>query len=292
MEEKIMLHFTQPGSELFLPNGCSAKTEMFLTTHLVFGAHQDDIEIMAASAIIECFNNPDLGLMGVVVTDGRTSPRAGCYQDYSDEDMRLVRREEQKKAAVIGNYKALALLDFSSQAVKDAADADLVADIQCLLSQTKPEFVYTHNLADKHETHVGVALKVIEACRRLDPESRPKHLYGCEVWRGLDWMTEPDQIPFDCSGHENLQAALLGVYDSQIAGGKRYDLATMGRRKDRATYFAAHGVDATTGLNLGMDLTPLIEKPEMDIAAYAQSFIDRFAQEVRQRLAMLQGKTV
>jgi len=40
---------------------------------------------------------------------------------------------------------------------------------------------------------------------------------------------------------ENLQFALLGVFESQIAGGKRYDLALMGRRRANATYFESHG---------------------------------------------------
>jgi len=61
------------------------------------------------------------------------------------------------------------------------------------------------------------------------------------VWRDLDWLVDSDKAPFDVSEHENLQAALLGVFDSQIAGGKRYDLASMGRRRANATYFESHG---------------------------------------------------
>ena len=86
------------------------------------------------------------------------------------------------------------------------------------------------------------------------------------------------------SGHENLQAALLGVFDSQIAGGKRYDLASMGRRKANATYFASHGVDASTGLSWAMDLTPLITQADKDIAAFVAEVIQRFAQDVADRL--------
>ena len=41
----------------------------------------------------------------------------------------------------------------------------------------------------------------------------------------------------------------------QIAGGKRYDLASMGRRRANATYWGSHGVDETTGLSYGMDMT-------------------------------------
>jgi hypothetical protein len=89
-----------------------------------------------------------------------------------------------------------------------------------ILRAAKPRFVYTHNLADKHDTHVAVALRVIEALRRLEGAERPERVVGCEVWRGLDWLMDSDKVLMDLSAHENMQFALLGVFDSQIAGWK------------------------------------------------------------------------
>jgi hypothetical protein len=123
-------------------------------------------------------------------------------------------------------------------------------------------------------------LRTIEAIRKLPGSEKPKKLYGCEVWRDLDWMNDEEKVVFDTSAHENLQLALLGVYDSQISGGKRYDLATMGRRRANATYFASHAVDELSGMATGMNLTPLIEDPSRDILEYLQGFIQRFAEEV------------
>src|SRR4030042_40094 len=62
-------------------------------------------------------------------------------------------------------------------------------------------------------------------------DGRPQTLWGGEVWRDLDWLTDEDKVALDVSGQENLQMALLGVFDSQICGGERYDLARRGRRK-------------------------------------------------------------
>jgi LmbE family N-acetylglucosaminyl deacetylase len=281
------MKFHLDSAELFIPDGLAETEALARTTHACFGAHQDDIEIMAAAGIIDCFQRPDKWFMGVVVTNGAGSPRDDVYKDFSDEEMRVVRRKEQKKAAYVGEFSAQALLDFSSSAIKDGANLAPVEDIAALLRASSPEVVYTHNLADKHDTHVGVAFKVIAAIRSLPREERPKTLYGCEVWRDLDWMTDADKVPFNCSGHESLQAALLGVFDSQIAGGKRYDLATMGRRKAHATYFESHGTDTTTGLNFGMDLTPLIEDDTLDPGVFVQSFIERFSQELSSRFAKL-----
>ncbi|MCX5759029.1 MAG: PIG-L family deacetylase, partial [Candidatus Hydrogenedentes bacterium] len=257
------------------------------TTQMAGGAHQDDLEIMAYVGILACFQQSEQWFTGVVVTNGSGAPRDDVYKDYTDDAMRVVRRKEQKKAAVVGEYAAQALLDYTSGAVKDPSSKGPVEDLALLLKTARPEIVYTHNLADKHDTHVGVAIKLIEAIRSLSADARPKELYGCEVWRDLDWMTDEDKVPFDCSGHENLQAALLGVFDSQIAGGKRYDLATMGRRKAHATYFASHGTDETTGLTFAMDLTPLIADPALDINAFVQNHIGRFADEIKSRLGKL-----
>jgi hypothetical protein len=78
--------------------------------------------------------------------------------------------------------------------------------------------------------------------------------------------------------------ALVGVYDSQITGGKRYELATMGRRRANATYFASHDVDNSSGMTFGMDLTALIKDPGLDIWEYVQSFIARFQDDVRKMI--------
>jgi len=281
------MDFHLPNAEIFIPDGLAGETGLARTTHLAIAAHQDDIEIMAAAPILECFQQTDKWFTGVVVTDGRGSPRADLYKDYTDEQMRLVRFKEQRKAAIVGEYAAQVMLDYPSKAVKDGKNSQPVEDIVTLLRVAHPQFVYTHNLADKHDTHVGVALKVIAAIRSLPAAERPQKLYGCEVWRDLDWLLDADKVGMNLSQHENLQAALLGVFDSQIAGGKRYDLASMGRRRANATYFESHGVDNAFGLGYAMDLTPLVMEPERDIAGYIAEHIQNFAQDVAQRLQRL-----
>ena len=296
------MKFSSPTAELFIPDGLPEEQALARTTHIAIGAHQDDLEIMAADGILRCFQQADKWFTGVVVTNGAGSPRGGLYKNYADEEMRAIRNKEQKKAAVVGEYAAQALLDYPSSAVKDRSHPGPVADIMALLRLARPQVVYTHSLADKHDTHVGVAVRVIQAMRSLAAERCPplappcedrglpkigdyrEGLYGCEVWRDLDWLVDEDKIAFDVTVRQSLQAALLEVFDSQISGGKRYDLATMGRRRAHATYHASHGTDVADGLTFAMDLTPLVRDPSRDIAGYAQEYIDRFAQDVRQRV--------
>jgi LmbE family N-acetylglucosaminyl deacetylase len=281
------MQFNLPTAEIFIPDGLPAEAALARTTHLAVSAHQDDIEIMTAGPILECFQQEEKWFTAVVLSDGRGSPREGLYKAYTDEAMRQVRFKEQKKAAVIGEYAAAVLLDYPSYDIKKGTNQQPVEDLTQILKVAHPNFVYTHNLADKHDTHVGTALKVIAAIRRLEEADRPQKLYGCEVWRDLDWMVDEDKASFDLSAHPNLQAALVEVFDSQISGGKRYDLASLGRRRANATYFESHGVDITTGSSYAMDLTPLIRYPEKEIIPFVQEHILRFTQDVANRLTRL-----
>lgn len=278
------MKFHREGAHVFVPDGLPVGEALARTTHMAIAAHQDDIEIMAFDGILGCFQRDDRWFCGVVVTDGSGSPRDDLYRDYSDEAMQAVRYKEQRKAAVVGEYGALVLLDYPSAAVRDAQNEAPVQDIVRLLRAARPETVYTHNLADKHDSHVAVALTAIAALCQLQPVERPQWVYGCEVWRDLDWLVDEDKVAFDLSAHENLQAALLGVFDSQICGGKRYDLATMGRRRANATYYASHSVDVATAMSFAMDLTPLIHDPGLSVSAYVQEFVGRLAQDIMARL--------
>lgn len=268
--------------EIFVPDQTDEKKALSRTTHLGISAHQDDIEIMAYDGILKCFGSDKEYFTGVVVTNGSGSPRCGIYADYTDEEMQKVRKVEQKKAAMVGDYSAQIFLDYKSSNVKDPADTAVINDLKEVIKNTQPKVIYTHNLADKHDTHVGVVVKVIRALREL--KYVPEAIYGCEVWRSLDWMNDSDKVKFNVEGRANLEAALLGVFDSQIAGGKRYDLATAGRRLANATYSESHGVDETTALMYGMDLTPLVKNPELDIVDYVKGYIDAFKADVENRI--------
>jgi hypothetical protein len=112
----------------------------------------------------------------------------------------------------------------------------------------------------------------------------PKKVYGCEVWRALDWLGDEDKQVLPVSARSNIAAALVGVFDSQVTGGKRYDLATAGRRLANATYFASHGTDQESALNFAMDLTPLVANPGMAIPDYVLGYVDRFRADVEKRM--------
>jgi LmbE family N-acetylglucosaminyl deacetylase len=274
-------------AEIYIPDNVPVLEALSRTTHLCIAAHQDDVEIMAPHPILECFQRKDKWFTAVVMTDGRGSPRSGIYKNYSDEDMRRVRIAEQLKAAIVGEYSALIMLDYPSKFIKDGKNQTSILDLATILKYCQPQFVYTHNLADKHDTHVAVALKTISASRSLPVEARPQKLYGCEVWRGLDWLVDADKIVLNVSQQENLQAALLGIFDSQISGGKRYDLASLARLRANATFFESHEVDVASALSFTMDLSPLLKDEQIDPLEFVKGYIQRFSDDVAGRIKRL-----
>jgi LmbE family N-acetylglucosaminyl deacetylase len=267
-------------AEIFIPDNENIDKAISRTTHMAIAAHQDDIEIMAYHGIEACFQSKTNFFMGVVVTNGSGSARDNIYKEYTDEEMIIVRKKEQKKAAVLGEFGALALLDYPSKEVKAKNQDQIILELAELIKKANPEIIYTHNLADKHDTHIGVVTKVINAIRTLPKETRPNKVYGCEVWRNLDWVNDDEKIFLDVSGHPNLASSLVEIFDSQIVGGKRYDLATIGRRLANATFNASHAVDETNALTYAMDLTPLVLDESMDITEYVVQYIERFKSNV------------
>jgi LmbE family N-acetylglucosaminyl deacetylase len=275
------------GAEIFVQDGRDADSALARTTHMGIVAHPDDLEILASRGILDCFGRSDRWFCGVVACDGAGSARSGPYAAFTDEQMREVRRQEQRKAAVVGEYGAVVLLDYTSAQAKAPGRKALVADLRALLDRCQPEVVYTHNLADRHDTHVATALGVIEACRALPLERRPRRLLGGEVWRDLDWLADPDKVAEDVAERESLAMSLIGLFDSQIAGGKRYDLAVLGRRRAHATYRESHQLDRSTALSLAMDLTPLLQDDRLEPMSLVRGLVERFSAEVRERLARL-----
>jgi len=284
------MKFHNPTAAVYVPDGKPVAAALKRVTHLGIGAHQDDLEFMALEGILACRSSKSKWFGGVTCTNGAGSARTGKYKKFTDEQMMAVRRREQDKAAKLGGYGAMIQLDYPSGAVKSATDPSLKDDLKAIFNSTRAQVVYTHNLADKHDTHIGVVVATIQAMRELPKAKRPSKVIGCEVWRDLDWLPDAKKVVMDVSGSDKLAAKLNGMFDSQITGGKRYDLATLGRRSANATFFDSHATDEATQVIFGMDLTPLVQDTTLDIADYTLSFIEELRADVKTKISKRLGK--
>ena len=263
-------------ADIFVPGGGDWRDALRSVTHLAIGAHADDCEFMAFHGIEACRRGA--GKFGaVVLTDGAGSVGGG-------EDLRETRRREQRAAAELGGYAVAVQLGLSSGALKSPEDQTASVLLAEIFAHVRPRVLYTHNPCDRHDTHVAACLRVIEALRALPAARRPERVYGCEVWRDLDWLCGEERVRLDCGNDKDFAAALNAVFRSQIEGGKRYDLAVLGRRRAHATFDDPHAADGVAMLNLAMDLSPLLADPDLAVADFALAAVDRFREDVRERL--------
>ncbi len=279
------MKFSNPKADVYVPGDTRSPADaLAAVTHLCVAAHQDDIEIMAHAGISDCLDTTGKAFGGVVVTNGAGSSRIGPYSNFTDEQMQDIRREEQRKAADLGSYAIQIQLAHPSADVKQAGHAGVAADLTAIFSGCSPEVVYLHQPADKHDTHIAVLSRCLTALRALPVERRPRRVLGCEVWRDLDWLIDTDKVALDSGRHPELAADLLKVFDSQISGGKRYDLATIGRRCANATFHTSHASDKVAGITWAVDLTPLVADETLDVAAFIAAHIERLQADVVRRV--------
>jgi hypothetical protein len=125
--------------------------------------------------------------------------------------------------------------------------------------------------------------------RALPKKERPRRVLGCEVWRGLDWLVDADKVALDASAREELSQKLLEAFDSQISGGKRYDLATLGRRAANATFHASHAADTAKAITWAMDLTPLVADEKLSVQEFTLAYVDRLRADIAARLRQFAG---
>ena len=252
--------------------------------YLCICAHQDDCEIMAIDGILKGYYSKKFSFALIETTDGGGSARTGKFKDFTDEEMKAIRIKEQQAASELGRYNSLYMLNYSSKEVKDKNNQQIVDEYIKIIQELKPEVIYTHSILDKHPTHIGVVLKVIEALRRLPKNEQPKLFYGCEVWRGLDWIKDEKKIGFDVSRNKRLQKKLLEVFESQVVGGKDYVMSALGRRYQNATFYQSHSVDKYKMISFAIDMKPLLNDTHLGIYDFALSFVDGLKSEIEEML--------
>ncbi|WP_414662587.1 PIG-L deacetylase family protein [Horticoccus sp. 23ND18S-11] len=286
------MNFSRSDADIHLPTGSVGMTPeaaLARTTHLCVIAHQDDIEINAYPAVAACYGRADRFFTGVVMTNGAGSARTGKFAATTDAQMQLIRRDEQRRAADLGKYNLQLQLGHSSRDVKDRNHAGVASDLRTIFGgcTSALQEVYLHQPIDKHDTHVACLLRCLEAIRSLPRERRPRRVLGVEGWRDLDWLADADKVAMDASPYPQLAEQLVAVFESQIAGGKRYDLAAMGRRAANATFHSSHATDQATSISWAMDLTPLVQDESLSPLDFALNHVDRLRTDVATRLRQM-----
>lgn len=277
------MNYSLPESQIYFDEGQFKDLQESLqkSTHLGVGAHPDDLEVMAHHGIIECLNSETKHFFGVTCTTGSGSHKSGPFADMSDEEFVGQRVSEQMKSAKLGKMAGCLLLGFESAEIKSSLNQKMVDQLSEILEFGQPEIIYTHNPFDKHKTHVGVTLHLVKALQKIN--FKPKHFFGCEVWRGLDWVEDGQKKILEIKDSE-LVKSLVGCHHSQLVD-KDYGEATIGRMKSNATFFDSSKGDDVKLQLFAIDLLPLLNG--LDIQTFTNQYLDGFSRDVRKNLAGL-----
>ena len=259
-----------PAKVTYIPDRISWKSALQRTTHLAIGAHPDDLELMAFHGIEACFKKTQEWFGGVTLCHGG--------QNRTEAGIRI---NEQKQAAQIGGYSFQIIYNQNSRQLRDSG-REMAEEISGLIQGVQPKAVYTHSPFDRHPTHAGVAQMVLGALRRIPGARRPEFCVGCEVWGDLDWLPETWRVRLPVT-RPQLADRLIRVYQSQIANGKRYDLAIRGRRQAHATFDQSHRSDKYDMLNFGLDLKPFMNSSLRKSAGLVKTVLESFEKEVQHR---------
>jgi len=278
------MELSSPNARIFCPAGGAPLEALRATRQLGVVAHADDLEIAAIKGILDAYDAPTPSFTGVVVCDGAGAARQGGSPAAVNE-VRREREREQERAAELGRYAAVVFLAHPSASVRSGEPA-VGVDLTQVLAETSADVVYTHSPLDAHDTHVAVVMELLEVLRRLPLERRPARVVGCEVWRDLDWLPEPHRVALDVGAQRELQGELLRAFSSQV-GGKRYDLAALGRRQAHATFRHADRPDETAGVVFGVDLAPLLVPEAPSVEQFVLDLIETFKLDAGARVRRL-----
>ena len=179
------MQFSQRNHDLFIPDLVSASIAARRTTHLGIGAHQDDLEFMALHGILAGYQNEDQWFGGVTCTDGSGSSRSGEYADFSDDEMRKIRAEEQRQAARIGQYSFVAQLGHPSSECKNENHRSPLSrnDIK-VVHDVSPHPELAIALNEVFQSHIGGGKRcdrAVEGRRRANATFYQAHnIDGCD----------------------------------------------------------------------------------------------------------------
>ena len=127
-------------------------------TILAIGAHGDDIELACGGTLAKAVNNKHEVIM--VLVTGHAS------NDHNNMKIRAqgVAQEEAKAAAKILGVSKLHILGYQDTCVPYSAE--LISKLDDIITNCKPDIIFTHFVFDTHQDHIRTAHSTIAAARR------------------------------------------------------------------------------------------------------------------------------
>ena len=127
-------------------------------TILAIGAHGDDIELACGGTLAKAVNNRHEVIM--VLVTGHAS------NDHNNMKIRAqgAAQQEAKAAAKILGVSKLHILGYQDTCVPYSVE--LISKLDDIITDCKPDIIFTHFVFDTHQDHIRTAHSTIAAARR------------------------------------------------------------------------------------------------------------------------------
>jgi len=160
---------------------------------LALGAHPDDIEFGCGGSLLR-FARMGHDVYLYIATCGELGGDAG------------IRRHEQEKAA---SYKGVRKLYWGGyQDTQIPLSKELITNIETVLAEVKPDYIFVHNEEDTHQDHRILARATLSATRYV-----PNFLF----YEGPTTVNFYPNVYVDIDGVIEDKLALLRTHESQVS---------------------------------------------------------------------------
>ncbi len=168
---------------------------------LIFSPHPDD-EVLGCGGAILAQSHRGQPVEVVVVTDG-----GGMVRDAETPAYVALRREESRAAAALLGYGEPEFWDYPDRGLSPTPP--LVERIRSRMERSRPRFVLTPSLYERHPDHLALSLAVIEAFRST-------RLQTALVFYEIGAPLHPNLL-LDISRFEERKRRAIACFRSQLA---------------------------------------------------------------------------
>ena len=190
-------------------------------TILAIGAHGDDIELACGGTLAKAIKNGHEVTMVLVSGHGSN--------DHNNMKIRAqgVAQQEAKAAAKILGVSKLHILGYQDTFIPYSAE--LISKLEDIITDCKPDIIFTHFVFDTHQDHIRTAHSTISAARRQNTIL----LYEPINPSGQGYVPFRPQVYVDISDYIDIKTEALKSHVSQY---ERYSKKWISGVKSRAQF--------------------------------------------------------